>query len=120
VLPQNLLYFIPLAGLGVAAFSVFWDRLTDARDRSAGRLWTLLLAYGGTLLSGIVLYRVATALPDNVLVGQGVGSVVAPAPALWGVFLGFLFSAVCLTVAWLSPAPPPPDPYWRARARVPA
>jgi hypothetical protein len=116
VLPQNLLYLIPLAGLGVAAFSVFWDRLTDARDRSAGRLWTLLLAYGGTLLSGFVLYRVATALPENVLVGQGVGSVVAPAPALWGVFLGFLFSAVCLTVAWLSPAPPPPDPYWRARA----
>ena len=118
VLPQFALYLIPLAGLGIVAFSVIWERLVDRRDRFAGRLWTLLLAYGGLLLTGYVLYKAATAQPGNVLLGAG--AVVGPTPALWGVFLAFLFSAACLTVAWLSPAPPPPDPYWRARAPVPA
>jgi hypothetical protein len=118
VLPQFALYLVPLAGLGIAAFSLIWERLVDRRDRFAGRLWTLLLAYGGLLLSGYVLYKAATAQPGNVLLGAG--AVVGLTPALWGVFLAFLFSAACLTVAWLSPAPPPPDPYWRARAPVAA
>jgi hypothetical protein len=118
VLPQFLLYLVPLAGLGIFAFSLIWERLVDRRDRFAGRLWTLLLAYGGLLLTGYVLYKAAIAQPGNVLLGAG--AVVGPAPALWGVFLAFLFSAACLTVAWLSPAPLPPDPYWRARAPTPA
>ena len=116
--PSSLLYLIPLAGLGIAVFSLIWERLVDRRDRFAGRLWTLLLAYGGLLLTGYVLYKAATAQPGNVLLGAG--AVVGLTPALWGVFLAFLFSAACLTVAWLSPAPPPPDPYWRARAPVAA
>jgi hypothetical protein len=107
---------VPLAGLGIAAFSFFWDRLMDSRDRSFGRAWTLILSYGGLLLVGSVLLKVTTAGPDNVLVGPGIGSVLSGTPALWGTFLAFLVSALALTVAWLSPAPPAPDPYGRARA----
>ena len=110
---------MPLAALGIAGFSLAWDRLSDPRDRRYGKIWTLLLSIGGTLGVGNVLYRVATARPGNSLIGPGVGGVTAAEPALWGVFLAFLLSAVCLILAWLSPAPPPPDPYWRARAPAP-
>lgn len=114
-LPRFWLNLVPLMAIGIAGFSLVWDRLKEGRDRSFGRAWTLILSYGGLALTGLVVYRVVTAPPDNVLVGLGVGGVVAGLPALTGTLLAFLLSALALTVAWLSPLPPPPDPYGRAR-----
>lgn len=114
-LPKRVLYVIPLAALGIMIFSVIWDRLSDPRDRRYGRAWTLLCSYGGALLTGYVVWRIVRAGSDNVLLGEGVGSVQAALPALWGTLVSFSIAALCLSLAWLSPAPPAPDPYWRAR-----
>lgn len=100
---------------GVLVFSLVWGRLAEGRDRTFGKAWTLILSFGGSLLVGSVVYRVVTASPENVLIGLGVGGVVAGLPALTGTLLAFLVSAVALTIAWVSPAPPPPDPYGRFR-----
>jgi hypothetical protein len=116
-LPQTFLFLVPLAGLGIVAFSMVWDRLTEGRDRSYGKAWTLILSFGGTLWMGNIVYKVVNAPADNSLIGAGVGSVQGAQLALWGVFAAFLVSAICLTIAWLSPAPPPPDPYYRVRQR---
>jgi len=115
-LPKFWLHLVPLAALGLATFPVIWDRLTETRDRRFGRIWTLLLAYGGALGLGRVVYLVATAGTGNLLMGQSVGAVKSGEPALWGTFIAFVLSALLLTVAWfLTPTPPMPDPYWRAR-----
>jgi hypothetical protein len=115
VLPTFWFYAIPLAALGLATMPVVWDRFTDQRDRRYGRIWTLLLSYGGALFLGYVLWRVASAPATNALLGQGVGSVRSALPALWGSFAAFLMAAVCLTIVWLMPSPPAPDPYGRPR-----
>ncbi len=114
-LPQVSLYLVPLMGLGIFGFSLIWHRLTDARDRRNGKAWTLILSLGGSLWIGSLLYKILTAPAANSLIGSGVGGVKAAEPALWVTFFGFLLAAVCLVLAWLSPTPPPPDPYWRAR-----
>lgn len=110
-LPQFPLYLMPLAGLGLAAFSIIWDRLYEPRDRLFGRLWTLLLAYGGMLGAGYVLVKSVTAAAGNDLLGPG--EVTGAAGALWGVFIAFLLGAISITIAWLSPAPAPPERYVR-------
>jgi hypothetical protein len=115
-LPKVSLYLVPLMALGIVAFSFIWDRLTDPRDRRNGKVWTLILSLGGTAWIGALLVKVLRAPSDNVLIGPGVGGVTGAEPALWATFLGFLLAAVCLVWAWLSPTPPAPDPYWRARA----
>ena len=115
VLPTFWFYVIPFAALGLATMPVVWDRFTDQRDRRYGRIWTLLLSYGGTAFLGYVLWRIATAPAANSLLGPGVGAVRSALPALWGTFAGFLAAAVLLTLVWLMPSPPAPDPYGRAR-----
>ena len=115
-LPKVSLYLVPLMALGIVAFSIIWDRLTDVGDRRNGKVWTLILSLGGTAWIGALLLKVLRAPADNVLIGPGVGGVTGAEPALWATFLGFLLAAVCLVWAWLSPTPPAPDPYWRARA----
>jgi hypothetical protein len=106
-LPQFPLYLVPLAGLGLAAFAVIWDRLREPRDRFFGKLWTILLSFGGALGTGWMLYKAATAAPGNDLIGPG--EVTGPEWALWAIFLSFLLGAISIAIAWLSPAPPPPD-----------
>ena len=115
-LPKVSLYLVPLMALGIIAFSIVWDRLTDSRDRRNGKAWTLILSLGGAAWIGAMLVKVVRAPADNVLIGPGVGGVTGAEPALWATFAGFLVAAVCLVLAWLSPTPPAPDPYWRARA----
>ena len=115
VLPTFWFYVIPFAALGLATMPVVWDRFADHRDRRYGRVWTLLLSYGGALFLGYVLWRIATEPATNALLGPGVGAVRSALPALWGSFAGFLTAAVLLTIVWLMPSPPAPDPYGRAR-----
>jgi hypothetical protein len=74
-----------------------------------------MLSIGGTVWLGYMLFKVLTAPAGNSLIGPGVGSVTAADTGLWIAFSGFLLAAVCLIAAWLSPTPPAPDPYWRAR-----
>ena len=97
-LPQASLYGIPLAAAGVAIFCLIWGRLADARDRRYGMWWTILLSVGGTLGAGYVLYKIATAPGDNQLLAPGTATSVQW--GLWGAFMGFLLSAICLAVAW--------------------
>ena len=114
-LPKVSLYAVPLMALGIIAFSIVWDRLSDPRDRRNGKAWTMILSLGGAAWLGAILLKVLRAPSDNVLIGPGVGGVSAAEPGLWLAFAGFLVAAVCLILAWLSPSPPAPDPYWRAR-----
>lgn len=115
-LPKVSLYLVPFLGLGIVGFSLIWHRLTDVRDRRAGKAWTLILSVGGAAWVGYVLARVLTAPVGNSLIAPGLGGVTGAEPGLWLAFAGFLVAAVCLILAWLSPTPPPPDPYWRVRA----
>jgi hypothetical protein len=110
-LPQFPLYFVPLAALGLATFPVVWDRLYESRDRFFGKVWTLLLAYGGAFGTGYVLFMVSTAVAANDLLGPGEAKGVEW--PLWGAFLAFVAATVSITVAWLSPAPPPRNRYAR-------
>jgi hypothetical protein len=110
-LPQFQLFLVPLAALGLIAFPVVWERLYESRDRFFGKVWTLLLAYGGVLGVGYVLFMVSTAVAANDLLAPG--EVKAAEWPLWGAFFAFLAAAVSITIAWLSPAPPPPERYAR-------
>jgi hypothetical protein len=102
-LPTLSLYLVPLAAAGLAIFAAIWDRLREPRDRLYGKIWTILLAAGGALGVGSVLYKIATAPSTNNLLAPG--AVKAPLWGLWGTFLAFAIAAVSLAVAWLSPSP---------------
>ena len=99
-LPQTLLYFVPLAAVGLAVFAAIWDRLREQRDRVFGKWWTIVLSAGGTLSVGYVLYKAMTATGSNDLLAPG--TVKGPQWGLWGAFFAFLLSSLILAAAWMA------------------
>jgi hypothetical protein len=88
----------------LAIFAAIWDRLGDPRDRLFGKLWTIILSAGGTLVVGYVFFKVATAPSSNNLLAPG-----AAMGAQWGLLVAlaaFLLSAVSLAVAWTAKVRP--------------
>lgn len=96
--PTTLLSIMPWVGLALAAFSLVWDRLTDRRDRLFGIWWTVLLAFGGAIWTGILLAKAVQAPIGNDLLGPG--EILAANWGLWAIFLAFLIASVALAVAW--------------------
>ena len=103
-LPGLSLYLVPLAAAGLAIFAALWGRFTDPKDQLYGKVWTILLAAGGALGVGSVLYKVVTAQAANNLLAPG--DVTAAMWGIWATFLGFLLAGCCLVVAWLAPLTP--------------
>jgi len=103
-LPNLPLYLVPLAAAGLAIFAALWGRFTDPKDRLYGKVWTILLAAGGALGVGSVLYKVVTAQAANNLLAPG--DVTAAMWGIWATFLGFLLAGCCLVVAWLASLTP--------------
>jgi len=107
-LPGLSLYLIPVAAGGLAIFSALWGRFVNPRDRLYGKVWTILLAAGGTLGAGAVLVKIATAPSINNLLAPG--DVKGTMWGLWSTFLGFVLAGSCLVAAWLVPARPARPP----------
>jgi hypothetical protein len=108
-LPRMSLYLLPAAALALAVFALVWDRLPEARDRRFGVLWTILVSFGGSAVTGWLLFKTAAAPPGNDLLDPG--TVTAAEWALWALLVAFLTGAAAVTAAWVSPRPPPPSPF---------
>lgn len=96
-LPKLTLYVVPLAGAGLAIFSVIIPRLRDSRDRLFGKWWTVILGIVGAVATGSVVTTV----------GQAAGSsnnLLAPGQAtdvLWGAWASLLaFAGSTVSIAW--------------------